>query len=124
MLIHALPIFHVHGLFVAVHCALLNASTMLWMGKFKPQQALEWFAQATVFMGVPTLYVRLLQEAALTPERCAHMRLFISGSAPLLVDTFREWQERCEGSRAAEMARWPVRSMFFVCVTRAALTQR
>ena len=94
VLIHALPIFHVHGLFVAVHCALLNASTMLWMGKFKPQQALEWFAQATVFMGVPTLYVRLLQEAALTPERCAHMRLFISGSAPLLVDTFREWQER------------------------------
>ena len=94
VLIHALPIFHVHGLFVAVHCSLLNASTMLWMSKFKPQQALQWFARATVFMGVPTLYVRLLQEAALTPERCAHMRLFISGSAPLLVDTFREWQER------------------------------
>jgi malonyl-CoA/methylmalonyl-CoA synthetase len=94
VLVHALPIFHVHGLFVACHCALLNASKMLWMGKFKPQQMLEWLPQATVFMGVPTLYVRLLQEAALTPERCAHMRLFISGSAPLLPETFREWQER------------------------------
>lgn len=94
VLIHALPIFHVHGLFVAIHCALLNASTMLWMGKFKPQQALEWFPQGTVFMGVPTLYVRLLQEAGLNKERCAHMRLFISGSAPLLAETFRAWQER------------------------------
>ena len=94
VLVHALPIFHVHGLFVAVHCALLNASTMLWMGKFQPQQALDWFPQATVFMGVPTLYVRLLQESALTPERCAHMRLFISGSAPLLAETHRAWQER------------------------------
>jgi malonyl-CoA/methylmalonyl-CoA synthetase len=94
VLIHALPIFHVHGLFVAVHCALLNASKMLWMGKFKPQQALEWLPRATVFMGVPTLYVRLLQEAGLTPQACAHMRLFISGSAPLLAETFREWQGR------------------------------
>jgi malonyl-CoA/methylmalonyl-CoA synthetase len=94
VLIHALPIFHVHGLFVAVHCALLNASKMLWMGKFKPQQALEWLPRATVFMGVPTLYVRLLQESGLSTEACAHMRLFISGSAPLLAETFREWQGR------------------------------
>ena len=94
VLIHALPIFHVHGLFVACHCAMLNASKMLWMGKFKPQQALDWMPKATVFMGVPTLYVRLLQEAALSPERCAHMRLFISGSAPLLAETFREWKDR------------------------------
>lgn len=94
VLIHALPIFHVHGLFVAVHCALLNASKMLWMGKFSPTQVLKWMPQATVFMGVPTLYVRLLQEAGLTPAACAHMRLFISGSAPLLTETFREWQAR------------------------------
>ena len=94
VLVHALPIFHVHGLFVACHCALLNASKMLWMGKFKPQQMLAWLPQATVFMGVPTLYVRLLQEPGLTPESCAHMRLFISGSAPLLTETFKEWQER------------------------------
>jgi malonyl-CoA/methylmalonyl-CoA synthetase len=94
VLIHALPIFHVHGLFVAVHCALLNASKMLWMGKFAPQRALQWMSQASVFMGVPTLYVRLLQESGLTPNACAHMRLFISGSAPLLTETFREWQSR------------------------------
>ncbi len=94
VLVHALPIFHVHGLFVACHCALLNASKMLWMGKFKPQQMLAWLPQATVFMGVPTLYVRLLQEPGLTPDSCAHMRLFISGSAPLLTETFKEWQER------------------------------
>ncbi len=94
VLVHALPIFHVHGLFVAAHLALLNASPMLWMARFQPRQAIEWFSQATVFMGVPTLYVRLLQDPALTPERCAHMRLFISGSAPLLPETFRAWQER------------------------------
>ncbi|WP_210542295.1 malonyl-CoA synthase [Rhodoferax sp. PAMC 29310] len=94
VLIHALPIFHVHGLFVAVHCALLNASKMLWMSKFSPQRTLEWLPRATVFMGVPTLYVRLLQESRLNPVACAHMRLFISGSAPLLAETFREWQDR------------------------------
>jgi malonyl-CoA/methylmalonyl-CoA synthetase len=94
VLIHVLPIFHVHGLFVAVHCALLNASKMLWMSKFKPQQVLTWLPQATVFMGVPTLYVRLLQESGLTPAACSHMRLFISGSAPLLTETFTEWQKR------------------------------
>ncbi len=93
-LIHALPIFHVHGLFVAAHLALLNASKMLWMSRFKPQQVLDWMPQATVFMGVPTLYVRLLQEAGLTPAACGHMRLFISGSAPLLTETFVEWQRR------------------------------
>lgn len=94
VLIHALPIFHVHGLFVAVHCALLNASKMLWMGKFNPTQVLDWLPQATVFMGVPTLYVRLLQESGLTPQACEHMRLFVSGSAPLLTETFAEWQQR------------------------------
>ena len=94
VLIHALPIFHVHGLFVAAHCALLNASKMLWMGKFSPKQVLDWLPQATVFMGVPTLYVRLLQEKALDPAACSHMRLFISGSAPLLTETFTEWQAR------------------------------
>ncbi|WP_291013348.1 malonyl-CoA synthase [Hydrogenophaga sp.] len=94
VLIHALPIFHVHGLFVAAHCALLNGSKMLWITKFQPAQVLAWLPQATVFMGVPTLYVRLLQEAALTPAACSHMRLFISGSAPLLTETFVEWQAR------------------------------
>ena len=94
VLIHALPIFHVHGLFVALHGALLNGSKLLWMSKFDPKRAIAWMQQATVFMGVPTLYVRLLGEAALTREATAHMRLFISGSAPLLIETFKAWQER------------------------------
>jgi len=94
VLIHALPIFHVHGLFVALHGALLNGSKLLWMGKFDPQRAIAWMQQATVFMGVPTLYVRMLGESGLTREATAHMRLFISGSAPLLIETFKAWQER------------------------------
>jgi malonyl-CoA/methylmalonyl-CoA synthetase len=94
VLIHALPIFHVHGLFVALHGALLNGSKLLWMSKFDPKRAIAWMQQATVFMGVPTLYVRMLGESALTREATAHMRLFISGSAPLLIETFKAWQER------------------------------
>ncbi len=94
VLIHALPIFHVHGLFVALHGALLNGSKLLWMSKFDPRRAIAWMQQATVFMGVPTLYVRMLGESGLTREATAHMRLFISGSAPLLVETFKAWQER------------------------------
>ncbi|MFO1327418.1 MAG: malonyl-CoA synthase [Rubrivivax sp.] len=94
VLIHALPIFHVHGLFVASHGALLNGSRMIWFSKFDPRAVIPRLAEATVFMGVPTLYVRLLGEAALTREACAHMRLFISGSAPLLLETFDEWQRR------------------------------
>jgi malonyl-CoA/methylmalonyl-CoA synthetase len=94
VLIHALPIFHVHGLFVASHGALLNGSKMLWLSKFDPKAVIERLARATIFMGVPTLYVRLLGEAGLTRAACAHMRLFISGSAPLLIETFRDFQSR------------------------------
>ena len=94
VLIHALPIFHVHGLFVAIHAALLGGSKMLWYGKFDARAVIAAMPRATVFMGVPTLYVRMLGEAALTREAARHMRLFISGSAPLLIETFRSWQER------------------------------
>ena len=94
VLIHALPVFHVHGLFVAIHGALLNGSKMLWMSKFDPRQIVERLPDATVFMGVPTLYVRMLAEPALTPARARSMRLFISGSAPLLIETFEAWRER------------------------------
>ncbi|RZI95477.1 MAG: malonyl-CoA synthase, partial [Variovorax sp.] len=94
VLIHALPIFHVHGLFVAIHGALLNGSKMIWFGKFEPKRIVERMPDATVFMGVPTLYVRLLAEAGLTKEAVRNMRLFVAGSAPLLIETFREWQER------------------------------
>ena len=94
VLIHALPIFHVHGLFVAIHGALLNGSPMLWFGKFDPKAAATQMRRATVFMGVPTLYVRLLAEATFTREACAGMRLFVSGSAPLLIETFHQFRDR------------------------------
>ncbi len=94
VLIHALPIFHVHGLFVALHGALINGSKMIWMAKFDPKLVLKKLPEATVFMGVPTLYVRLLAEPGLNQEACRHMRLFIAGSAPLLIETFTDWQQR------------------------------
>jgi len=94
VLIHALPIFHVHGLFVAIHAALLGGSKMVWLAKFDPKAVIAALPRATVFMGVPTLYVRMLGEARLTRAASRHMRLFISGSAPLLIETFRDWQER------------------------------
>ena len=94
VLIHALPIFHVHGLFVAIHGALINGSKMLWMAKFDPKAVLQAMPRATVFMGVPTLYVRLLAEPGLTREAVRNMRLFISGSAPMLIETFNDWQQR------------------------------
>ena len=94
VLIHALPIFHVHGLFVALHGALLNGSKMLWQGRFDPKWVISKLPEATVFMGVPTLYVRMLAEPSLQRQACSNMRLFISGSAPLLIETFRDWQAR------------------------------
>lgn len=94
VLIHALPIFHVHGLFVAIHGALINGSKMIWFAKFDPKAVLAAMPRATVFMGVPTLYVRLLAEAGLTKDAAKNMRLFIAGSAPLLIETFTEWQRR------------------------------
>jgi malonyl-CoA/methylmalonyl-CoA synthetase len=94
VLLHALPIFHVHGLFVASHGALLNGSPMIWFNKFDAKAVIPRLKDATVFMGVPTLYTRMLAEPALTREACAGMRLFISGSAPLLKETHDEWTER------------------------------
>ena len=94
VLIHALPIFHVHGLFVAIHGALINGSKMIWMAKFDPKAVIAAMPRATVFMGVPTLYVRMLAEPGLTKEAVKNMRLFIAGSAPLLIETFKEWQQR------------------------------
>ena len=94
VLLHALPIFHVHGLFVAIHGALINGSKMIWLSRFDPQLVLQYLQRATVFMGVPTMYVRLLDEPGLTPAQVCAVRLFVSGSAPLLPDTFVQWQER------------------------------
>ena len=94
VLIHALPIFHVHGLFVALHGALINGSKMIWCAKFDPKFVIEKMPEATVFMGVPTLYVRLLNDAALDKNAVRNMRLFVAGSAPLLIETINEWQTR------------------------------
>jgi malonyl-CoA/methylmalonyl-CoA synthetase len=84
----------VHGLFVASHGALLNGSRMIWFNRFDPVAVIRHLPDATVFMGVPTLYVRMLAEPSLTPEACGLMRLFIAGSAPLLPETFQAWRER------------------------------
>ena len=94
VLIHALPIFHVHGLFVASHGALLNGSKMIWFNRFAPHPVIERLPEATVFMGVPTMYVRLLGEAGFGRDACRNMRLFVSGSAPLLIETFNEFRDR------------------------------
>ena len=94
VLIHALPIFHVHGLFVASHSALLAGARMIWFARFDARAVVARLPEASVFMGVPTLYVRLLAEPAFTRECCARMRLFIAGSAPLQIETFDEFRAR------------------------------
>ena len=94
VLLHALPLFHVHGLFVACHTALMNGSKMIFHAKFDAKAALAALPRATVFMGVPTMYVRLLGEASFNTDVCRHIRLFVSGSAPLLAETFQEFRER------------------------------
>src|SRR5579859_919230 len=94
VLLHALPIFHVHGLFVAMHCAFLSGAPMVWLPKFDDAQVMAGLAKSTVMMGVPTFYVRLLANPAFSREAAAHMRLFISGSAPLLEATFAEFEDR------------------------------
>ena len=94
VLLHALPLFHIHGLFVACHGALLNASKMIFLPKFDAAEVARRLPQATVFMGVPTYYTRLLAEPAFGKESCRNMRLFTCGSAPLLPQTFHEFQQR------------------------------
>src|ERR1700675_532075 len=94
VLIHALPIYHTHGLFVASNVTLFARASMIFLPKFDPELIIKLMARATVLMGVPTFYTRLLQSPALTRESTQHMRLFISGSAPLLADTHREWAAR------------------------------
>jgi malonyl-CoA/methylmalonyl-CoA synthetase len=94
VLIHALPIYHTHGLFVASNVTLFARASMIFLPKFDPELIIKLMARATVLMGVPTFYTRLLQSPALTKESAKHMRLFVSGSAPLLADTHREWFAR------------------------------
>jgi malonyl-CoA/methylmalonyl-CoA synthetase len=93
-LIHALPVFHTHGLFVAVNVALLSGATMIYMSRFDPDAVIAALSEATAMMGVPTFYTRLLDHPGLNREACANMRLFVSGSAPLLAETHAAWRER------------------------------
>ncbi len=94
VLLHALPLFHVHGLFVASHGALLNGSKMIFLPKFDAADVIRQLPHSTVFMGVPTYYVRLLDEPTFDSKACENMRLFVSGSAPLLTDTFNDFIAR------------------------------
>jgi malonyl-CoA/methylmalonyl-CoA synthetase len=101
VLLHALPIFHVHGLFVALHCALLSGARMLFLPRFEAAQVSSLLPRATVMMGVPTYYSRLLAHSQFGREACRGMRVFISGSAPLLPETFAEFEQRT-GHRIVE----------------------
>ncbi|ABE37721.1 AMP-dependent synthetase and ligase [Rhodopseudomonas palustris BisB5] len=94
VLIHALPIYHTHGLFVASNVTLFARAAMIFLPKLDPDRIIDLMPRATVLMGVPTFYTRLLQSPRLTQQATRHMRLFISGSAPLLADTHREWAAR------------------------------
>jgi malonyl-CoA/methylmalonyl-CoA synthetase len=93
-LIHALPIFHTHGLFVASNVVLMSGASMDFLPKFDPDEILALMPQASVMMGVPTFYVRLVQHDGLTREATAGMRLFVSGSAPLLAETHKAFFAR------------------------------
>lgn len=93
-LLHALPIFHVHGLFVAIGCVLLSGASMRWLASYNAKKAVEFLPECTVMMGVPTYYTRLLAEKSFTADIARNVRVFISGSAPLLRETFFEFESR------------------------------
>jgi malonyl-CoA/methylmalonyl-CoA synthetase len=92
VLLHALPVFHTHGLFVATNTILMAGASILYLGGFNSDDVMKAMPQATAMMGVPTFYVRLLQHPGLTKAATAHMRLFVSGSAPLLAETHVGWK--------------------------------
>ena len=101
VLLHALPIFHTHGLFVATNTSMLAGGAMQFLPRFELDQVLACLPDATAMMGVPTFYTRLLDDARFTREAAAHMRVFISGSAPMLEETHRAFEERT-GQRILE----------------------
>ena len=94
VLLHMLPIFHIHGLFVACHGALNAGATMIWLPKLDVDAALRYLPESTIMMGVPTYYVRLLADSRFNREVARNMRLFVSGSAPLLLETFESFEHR------------------------------
>jgi malonyl-CoA/methylmalonyl-CoA synthetase len=94
VLLHALPIFHTHGLFVATNIILLSGGQMIFLPKFDLDQMIAELPRATSLMGVPTFYTRLLSDARFTKDLAQHMRLFVSGSAPLLAETHVQFEDR------------------------------
>lgn len=101
VLLHALPLFHVHGLFISTHCVLLTGARMVFLRKYDAAAVLRNLSRCTVMMGVPTYYVRLLADASFDRQAAANTRLFVSGSAPLLMETFRDFEART-GQRILE----------------------
>ncbi len=100
-LLHALPIFHVHGLFVAIGCVLLSGASMRWLAGFDAGTVIRFLPECSVLMGVPTYYTRLLADATFDADVARNVRLFVSGSAPLLEETFVEFEQRT-GQRILE----------------------
>ena len=94
VLLHALPLFHVHGLFIALHCALLGGTPTIFLPRFDVRTVKQYLPESTVMMGVPTFYTRLLQDTEFNRDHCRGVRVFISGSAPLTEATFNAWQAR------------------------------
>lgn len=94
VLLHMLPIYHTHGLFVATNVVLLSGGKMVFLSGFKTEQALNWLPKVTTMMGVPTFYTRLLEDPAFDQNLTRHMRLFTSGSAPLLAETHHQFEAR------------------------------
>ena len=94
VLLHALPLFHIHGLFVATNVSLISGASMILLPKFEPDAIFRALPQATVMMGVPTFYTRMLRDSRLDRDATRHVRLFVSGSAPLLTETHQQWQAR------------------------------
>jgi malonyl-CoA/methylmalonyl-CoA synthetase len=94
VLLHALPVYHTHGLFVASNTIMLAGGAMIFLPKFDADEVMRYLPQATSMMGVPTFYTRLLRHPGLTKDACAHMRLFVSGSAPLLAETHDEFRTK------------------------------
>ena len=93
VLLHALPIFHTHGLFVAINVVLASGASMIFLSGFKQDEIINHLHSSTSMMGVPTFYTRLLGDERFTRELVSHMRLFISGSAPLLAETHIQFEE-------------------------------
>ncbi len=94
VLIHALPVFHTHGLFVATNVALLSGASMIFLRAFDADAIVAALPRATTLMGVPTFYTRLVTHPGINRESTAHMRLFVSGSAPLLAETHQQWRDK------------------------------